>query len=189
MKSEDKKDIPSRIDEKKEAKNSNIKENKKPFWKKHFLKLFLLLLLVVSIVWGYIANLNTAKKYEQEITALETNHQDKLNNIEGEHLKQMISTLALAVRSEMIGENMSQVNQYFIQTLKNVNVERLILVNPSNGEVILSTNKKDEGAVFDKKELVETKNAMTKVQEGSTYAATPIMGLNTQLAVLIIQSN
>lgn len=162
---------------------------KKAFWKRHFMSLFLLLLLLVSIIWGYAANRSTVSTYEKQITEINTAHQDELEILEGEHLKQLVSTLALAVRSEMIAENMNQVNQYFVQSLKTVNVQRILLVNQNTGKAILSTNKKDEGAIFGKKELVNTKNPLTKVYDNSTYAATPIMGLNTQLGVLIMQVN
>lgn len=168
-------------------KTEKVTIKKKPFWKRHFLSLFLLLLLIVSVIWGYIANNNTAKTYEKQITEINIEHKEELNEIKAEHLKQLVSTLALAVRSEMIAENMNQVNQYFVQSLNNVNVERLILVNQSTGKAILSTNKKDEGAVFNKRELVDTKGPITKVYDGLTYAATPIMGLNTQMGVLIMQ--
>ncbi|PWH86924.1 hypothetical protein [Brumimicrobium oceani] len=168
------------------AMNSKV-EKKKPFWKRHFLSLFLLLLLAVSLIWGYATNRTTISTYEKQITEIETAHEDELKVLEGEHLKQLVSTLALAVRSEMIAENMNQVNQYFVQSLNNAKVERLILVNHITGKTILSTNKKDEGKILDKQELVNTKEPLTKVYDNSTYAATPIMGLNTQLGVLIMQ--
>lgn len=169
------------------SKKENNTVRKKPFWKKHFFSLFLLLLLIVSVVWGYVANRTTIKTYENQITEIKIDHKQELDEIKAEHLKQLVSTLALAVRSEMISENMNQVNQYFVQSLNNVKVERLVLVNQSSGKAILSTNKKDEGAVFTKRELVDAKGPITKVYDGSTYAATPIMGLNTQLGVLIMQ--
>ncbi|WP_107037648.1 hypothetical protein [Brumimicrobium mesophilum] len=168
-------------------KANKVEVQKKPFWKKHFLKLFLVLLIIASLVWGFINNRSTVNTYEKQITEINTTHEEELQSIKAEHLKQLVSTLALAVRSEMIAENMNQVNQYFVQSLNNVKVERLILVNQSSGKAILSTNKKDEGTIFGMKELVGAKSPMTKVYDGKTYAATPIMGLNMQLGVLIMQ--
>ncbi len=196
MKSEDKDKTPVKYEGtdasssgEKTATNSkeSMTEKKKPFWKRHFMSLFLLLLLFVSIIWGYIANNSTKSTYEKQITEINTTHKEEIKVLEGEHLKQLVSTLALAIRSEMIADNMNQVNQYFVQSLNNANVDRLLLVNQNTGVTILSTNKKDEGAVFDKKELIDTKDPLTKVYDNSTYAATPIMGLNTQLGVLIMQ--
>lgn len=168
-------------------KTEKVVVKKKPFWKKHFLKLFLVLLLIVSIIWGYAANRSTINTYEKQITEINNTHKEEIQTIKAEHLKQLVSTLALAVRSEMISDNMNQVNQYFVQSLKTINVQRLVLVNQSTGRVILSTNKKDEGEVFEKRDLVDSKTAITKIYDNSTYAATPIMGLNTQLGVLIMQ--
>jgi hypothetical protein len=188
MKSEDNDKVPTKHEETSASSTVGVKEEKKkPFWKKHFLKLFLVLLLIVSIVWGYVEKRSTISTYEKQITEINTAHENEIEVLEGEHLKQLVSTLALAVRSEMIAENMNQVNQYFVQSLKTVNVQRILLVNQNTGKAILSTNKKDEGAIFGKKELVNTKNPVTKVYDNSTYAATPIMGLNTQLGVLIMQ--
>ena len=164
-----------------------IGKGKKPFWKKHFLKLFLVVLIIASIAWGFITNRSTISTYEKQITELNATHTEEVQNLKSEHLKQLVSTLALAIRSEMIADNMNQVNQYFVQSLNNVKVERLILVNQSSGKVILSTNKKDEGTIFGMKELVSAKNPMTKVYDCKTYAATPIMGLNMQLGVLVMQ--
>lgn len=166
---------------------SQDKPKKKAFWKRHFMSLFLLLLLIVSVAWGFIANRSTVSSYEKEITELNADHEERIKALRKEKLEQFVSTLALAVRSEMIADNLNQVNQYFVQTLKNVDVQRILLVNQNTGQAILSTNKKDEETVFDKKELVQTKSAITKDIDGSIYAATPIMGLNTQLGVLIVQ--
>ncbi|HLV41902.1 MAG TPA: hypothetical protein VKY37_06470 [Brumimicrobium sp.] len=160
---------------------------KKAFWKRHFLTLFILLLLIVSVAWGYFGNMSTVSKYEKEITSLNEAHKEELEKLKVEHIKQLTKTLSLAVRSEMIAENMNQVNQYFLQTLKTFQVEKVLLADQKTGKVILSTNKKDEDTVFGNKSLVEAKEAMTKVYNNNTYAATPIMGLNEQLGVLIIQ--
>ena len=160
---------------------------KKPFWKRHFLSLFLFSLLIISVGWGYFSNRATVSKYEKEITTLNEAHQTELKELKAEHIKQLVNTLALAVRSEMIAENMNQVNQYFLQTLKTFQVEKVLLVDQKTGKVILSTNKKDEDTVFGNKGLVDANESMTKVYNNNTYAATPIMGLNTQLGVLIIQ--
>jgi Ca2+/Na+ antiporter len=160
---------------------------KKPFWKRHFLSLFLLALLVISVAWGYFANRSTVSQYEKQITTLTQEHESQLKELKVKHIAQLSNTLALAVRSEMIAENMSQVNQYFLQTLKTFEVEKVLLANHKSGKVILSTNKKDEETVFGNKALVNAKESMTKVFNKNTYAATPIMGLNSQLGVLIIQ--
>src|SRR5690554_6390664 len=159
---------------------------KKPFWKRHFLSLFLLTLLIVSVAWGYFANRSTVSNYEKQITTLTQKHETELQRLKVEHIKQLSNTLALAVRSEMIAENMNQVNQYFLQTLKTFELEKAIVVDHNNGNVILSTNKKDDETVFVNKDLVDAKESMTKVYNNNTYAAILAIGLNSQLVVLIL---
>lgn len=162
-------------------------EHDKPFWKRHFLKLLLLLLLVVSFAWGYFGKKQAIAEYETKITHLKETQQSEIRNLKAEQIKHLSNTLALAIRSEMIAENMNQVDQYFLQTVKMFDVERILLVNQETSEVILSTNKKDEGTTFESNSLVSASKSIQKMYNSKLYTATPIMGLNTQLAVLIIQ--
>lgn len=161
--------------------------DKPPFWKRHFLKLLLSFLLIVSIAWGYFGKQSTISNYEKQISHLTETHEAQIKDLRAEHIKDLSSTLALAIRSELMAENLHQINQYFIQTVKMFDVTRILLVNHSTGEVIISTNKKDEGSIFEGENLVNASEAVRKAYNNQTYAATPIMGLNTQLAVLIIQ--
>lgn len=162
-------------------------EEDKPFWKRHFLKLLLLLLLVVSTAWGYFGKRQAIAEYETKITNLKEVHQSDVRNLKAEQIKHLSNTLALAIRSEMIAENLNQVDQYFLQTVRMFDVERILLVNQETGMVILSTNKKDEETKFGGESLVTANKSIQKMYNNSLYTATPIMGLNSQLAVLIIQ--
>lgn len=162
-------------------------KKKKPFWKRHFLKLFLLLLLIVSIAWGYFGKRIAVSNYKEKLELSESNHQAELNKMKEENTRRLSNTLALAIRSSMIDENMSQVNLYFKQSLKTFDVEKFMLVDQNSGKVFLSTNKKDEEELFKGKKLMEVDDATINKYKGHTYVSTPIMGLNTQLAVLVIQ--
>ncbi|HTO39274.1 MAG TPA: hypothetical protein VL021_12685 [Brumimicrobium sp.] len=182
MEAENKNDITHSKEEKTTSLN-----DPKVFWKKHFIELALAFLLIVSVGWGYFGKKNTISKYEEKITNLTEVHESEIKELKAEHIRQLSTTLALAVRSEMIADNLSQVDQYFVQTVKMFNIERILLVNQTDGKVILSTNRKDEDSVFKGEALVKTGEAVKKSFDGHTYAATPIMGLNTQLGVLILQ--
>src|SRR5690554_1557690 len=87
---------------------------KKPFWKRHFLSLFLLTLLIVSVAWGYFANRSTVSNYEKQITTLTQKNERELQRIKVEHIKKFSNTFTLSVRSEMIPANMNRLNQYFL---------------------------------------------------------------------------
>ena len=161
----------------------------KPFWQRNFLTLFLLVLLAVSVGWGYFAKRLAVNDYIKKIEVLDSEHQAKLIQIKEENVKQLSSTLALAIRSAMIDENMSEVVLYFNQSLKTFQVEKFMLIDQNTGKVIISTNKKDENEIFKGEKLVNAKDAIIEKFDDHTYASTPIMGLNTQLAVLVIQLN
>lgn len=168
-------------------KETNQKTNSgTPFWKKHIVKLFLAFLLIVSVIWGWVANNQLRKEHQKELTALEESHRSTLQELRTLKNKEVTQTLALAVRSELIDENNDQVNQYFLQILKQPTVEKVMLINHQSGEILLSTNKKDETAVFEHEGLYSAKDVTTEQKEGSWYTATPVMGLNSQMAALVV---
>lgn len=160
-----------------------------PFWKKHFLKLFLVLLLAVSIVWGWVANNQLQKEHEEAITELKESHKEQITSMLKLKNKEVTQALALAVRSELIDENKDQVNQYFLQVLKQPSVSKLMLINHNSGEILISTNKKDEGTKFKMNDLVKAKDLKTVMNKGNWHTAAPIMGLNNQLAVIVMVSS
>lgn len=174
---------------KQEAKDkiNDIQPEVKPFWKLHIIPLALSFFLIVSVAWGYFGNKRTVSKYEKAIANMEEMHEANLKDVRAEHIKDLSNTLALAIRSEMINENFKQIDQYFTQTVKMFNIERILLVEPKTGEVILSTNKKDEGSIFENEALITASESIRKTYDNHSFAATPIMGLNSQLGVLILQ--
>lgn len=167
---------------------TTVTENTTPFWKKHLLKLFLVLLLIVSVIWGWVANNQLQKEHKKEIAELNETHNQAIQKLYELKNKEIAQTLALAVRSELIDENKDQVNQYFLQVLKQPSVEKVMLIEHNSGKITLSTNKKDEGTVFDDAKLYKAKDVVTVKKDGNWYTATPIMGLNNQLAVIVMVS-
>lgn len=170
------------------TKQSN-KKDKKTFWKRNFLALFLLILMIIGGTWGFLSYKISINRYKNTITELKAKQQEELDSIKVANVKDISNTLALAVRSEMINENMHQINQYFIQTVKMLDVRRVVLANPTDGTILLSTDKKDNNTVFKNQKLIQAQKAIIDIVNGSKYVATPIMGLNSQLGTLIIQVN
>jgi hypothetical protein len=168
---------------------SNKETKKTPFWKKHFLNLLLLLGIAVAIVWGLIGKNRIEKEYKEKIEQLNARHSQAMDSIVEEKAKMITSTLALAVRSELIDENKDQVNQYFLQMIKNKQISKIMLINHTNGDIIMSTNKKDESMKFKNQTLLNAKNVVSEIQSSAIMTATPIMGLNSQMAVLVVETS
>lgn len=160
-----------------------------PFWKKHFLKLFLFLLLAVSIVWGLISNSQLQKQHKIALQELKAEHEEMITDIYKLKNKEVTQTLALAIRSELIDDNKDQVNQYFLQVLKQPSVEKLMLIDHKTGNILISTNKKDEGTKFSNNQLKNASDVTTVMNDGKWLSAAPIMGLSNQLAVIVMVSN
>jgi hypothetical protein len=169
--------------------SSNDNKCQKPFWKKHFLSLLLLLGIVVAVVWGVIGKNSLEKEYKAKIEQLNSDHSKAMDRIIQEKAEIATSTLALAVRSELIDENNDQVNQYFLQMIKNKEISKIMLINHVNGKILMSTNKKDEGQTFENKNLRNAKNVVSEVKTEMILTATPIMGLNSQMAVIVLETS
>ena len=177
--------------EKTASSSSSLKaeQTKTPFWKKHFLSLLLLLGIVIAVVWGVIGKNNLEKEYQAKIEQLNINHNKLMDSMVHEKAEMITSTLALAVRSELIDENKDQVNQYFLQMIKNKQISKIMLVNHKNGNIEMSTNKKDESMTFQNETLLLAKDVISEANESIIVTATPIMGLNSQMAVLIVETS
>lgn len=170
------------------SESSNNKKTKSPFWKRNFLSLLLFLGIIIAVVWGMIGKNRIEKEYKAKIETLNSDYSKELDSIIQEKAKMIASTLALAVRSELIDENKDQVNQYFLQMIKNKQISKIMLVNHTNGEIIMSTNKKDESMSFENKTLLNTRNVISESKEDIIVTATPIMGLNSQMALLVVET-
>ncbi|MEX2483377.1 MAG: hypothetical protein WED10_02405 [Brumimicrobium sp.] len=170
-------------------KNKNSENKAKtPFWKKYFLSLLLLLGIIISVVWGIIKENRLTKDHNSKIERLAEDHTKAMDSIVVEKAKMITSTFALAVRSELIDENIDQVNQYCLQMIKNKQISKIMLVDHKNGKVIMSTNRKDESTTFTNDKLLNVDDVSAEIKGSSIITATPVMGLNTQTALLIIES-
>jgi hypothetical protein len=159
------------------------------FYKKHAVSLLLGGALLISILWGVLSAQRTAKRYEKQITELTTRHAAMMDSMQIQQGEMFISALSWATRSELMRENMDQVNSYFVEALKNKSIEVVRVVNHTSGKVILSTNKKDEGTDTSD-EFVRNAKEISSRTEGSTVTfVAPIFGFNQQIGVLVIEKS
>lgn len=143
--------------------------------------------LIISIFWGVLKVNSLEKTHADSIEQLNLDHKAQLDSIALINASQVISSLTWAVRSEMTRENMEQVNTYFIQLIKEPSIERIQLVEHSTGNVLLSTNKKDEGTVLKNEFILSVKAPISKLQDKGIISAAPVYGLSEQLGILVIE--
>jgi hypothetical protein len=107
-----------------------------------------------------------------------------------EQLMLLAKPYVWAVRTEMMKGNISQVNLYALDMIKEKNIMRIAIANDS-GMIVSSTNKKDEGKPFGsigEGATLNTNETMVENAGDSVLIVTsPIMGFNKRLGTLFIQ--
>ncbi len=61
------------------------------------------------------------------------------------------------------------------------------LINPENGKIILSTDKKNEGQIISDKQILNVTNLTVMADSSQLQVVVPIMGLNIKNGVLIVE--
>ena len=89
----------------------------------------------------------------------------------------------------MMKSNISQINQYSNELIKEKNIYSIMIVN-ADGKIISSTNKKWEGKFYltigDEAHLNNDSTVVKNVKDSLLIMSSPIMGLNSKLGTLII---
>lgn len=101
--------------------------------------------LIIGIWIWKSTQLSAVKK--QSATAMQQLKDQMTNQIqysEKLYLKSIAKPFIWAIRSEMLKNNISQVNLYANEMVKEKNFQKVLVAN-DKGMVILSTNKKEEG--------------------------------------------
>lgn len=140
----------------------------------HKLVFFLLLLLLVVAGWAGIKIMSLKRSYNKEKISL-------TNQYAGETAR----VFSWAIRSEMLRENNEQINQFFLRLVKEPGFRKIQLVD-INGNVIVSTDKKDEGSTVSDTTILNAEDSRQITRDNILRTVTPVMGLNSKIGVLVI---
>jgi hypothetical protein len=153
-------------------------EKKTSTWKyirNHKMIFFLLLLLAIGAGWAGIKILTLKRGFNKEKTAITNRFAEETARV-----------FSWAIRGEMLRENKDQVNQYFLNLVKEPGFRKIQLVDVSNSTIIISTDKKDEGSVVSDTTILNASVARQLPNGDLLRTITPVMGLNSRMAVLVI---
>lgn len=150
-------------------------------------------LIIIAFTWKVIAvnkvESDMAKKLENErllITQQAREYADQQYMKEEERFGQVLSW---AVRSELIRNNIDQIDQYLSEIVKMRNTERVVLIN-DEGQLVVSTDKKLEetnGAEIFPKEILNLQKISLKSDvDGKKILVVPVMGLNKKIATVVV---
>ncbi len=153
-----------------------------------------IMVIAVAILWigkqiqiGNLRN-DSAKAHER----IESEARRAVMNSHEQHLRLLAKPFTWAVRTEMMNNNISQVNQYANDMIKEKNISSIVIINGA-GKVISSTNKKWEGKDFaivgNRSHLQSDTTFIENIKDSILVMSSPVMGFNSRLGTIILNYN
>jgi hypothetical protein len=173
-----------------------LQNTKLPLW----VSVLLLLLLIAVFAWKQIAVGNVesrAEEEKQQITqqaeadkTAQLAQSSRLLSQNSEAAHQLLGTvLSWAIRSELIRNNLDQIDQFFSELVKRERVKLAVLSN-QDGKLLVASDKKFQnsefGQVFPTDLLTEASISIHPGQNGEKLLVMPIMGLNNRLGTAVL---
>ncbi|MDP2363798.1 MAG: hypothetical protein Q8M94_08520 [Ignavibacteria bacterium] len=167
-------------------------ETKKPskllgFILKHKMVFTLLLIIVVLLVYHIIRINSLESEYAERTVTLKKEYALQIDSMKIANLQQTIKVFSWAVRSELNRDNFEEVNQFFLTFIKEKDIRMINLINPKNGKIILSTDKKNEGQIISDKQIMDVTDLTVLADSEQLKVVVPIMGLNIKNGVLVVE--
>lgn len=170
--------------------NAQVKKNKKhKMWnvmKKNPLTAFLLIVLVVFIGWSTIKMSIDKNQFKKDKIELIAKYESKIDSIKIKNIEFSSKVFSWSVRSELLRQNLENLNQLFTVFVKESDADLVQLVDMKDNKIIISTDKQFEGKIF-KLAMSMNLNKQTTVRTDlKTTIYTPIMGFNNNIGLLIV---
>lgn len=147
--------------------------------------LFFIILLIVVVVWALIKINVMEHRFTKEKEALTYAYELQIDSLTVSHLELTSKVFSWGIRSEMMHQNQEQINQFFLNYIKETDVICLSLIDPQTNMIILSTDKTQEGRILSLVDL--SQDGTVSIVEDSVFSVvTSIMGLNSKIGILKI---
>ena len=159
--------------------------------KKIWITIGVALVLIIAIwIWKSIEVSNVRRTAESNYQVLKEQAIKSIITSKEEQLKLLAKPYVWAVRTELMKGNISQINLYADDMIKEKNFLLIAVANDSE-IIVSSTNKKDEGEPFTsigEAATLNNNNTMVENTGDSVLIVTsPIMGFNNRLGTLFIK--
>ncbi len=150
----------------------------------------LLIIIPTAIyTWKQIEIGNLKKQQKSEITDIRTKANASITDNNKKNIETLTRVFSWAVRSEMLRNNMDQVNIYMTEMVKKADLKDISLIK-TDGIVTLSTNKKYEGNIYPGPVANQLGgiNEVTSQNDanGNIMCICPVMGLDNRLGTLVL---
>lgn len=155
--------------------------------KKHIVVLILVLIIIGVFLYSMVRVNMLERQYEKQTDKLISEYNVKIDSLTISNMKLTARVFTWAIRSEMIRENREEVYHFFGDFIKEPKVTNIQLIDPDSFEVMLSTDKKDEGVVVENKDLYDIDELFIKTEPAFVKFINPVMGLDRKLGILVIK--
>ena len=150
-------------------------------------------LVIVVIAWKVIAvskvESDMVKKLEHERVLIKQQAREYADQQYIREEERFGQVLSWAVRSELIRNNVDQIDQYLSEIVKMKDTERVVLI-AEDGQLLVSTDKRLEETkgveIFPREILNLQKIAVKSDVDGKKILVVPVMGLNKKIATVVV---
>ncbi len=160
-------------------KNNSTNDSKKNIFQKHPLVFILLGALIITFFYGNIKSNRIERKLTKEFTT-------QIEEIKQTSSEQLVHYFSLAIRSEWTRNNKEQATQYLIELLRDDRIAKIMFIEHPTHKVLFSSNKKDENKTIEDEFIIGTKNTHSTFENEERIVASPVMGLNNQIGILVV---
>lgn len=177
--------------EPKEAKEAKSLQVLVPRWALYAAGAIVLLLILLPLgvyVWRALTVRSMANRLEAQQAEMAGARREALKLQARDMLRLAARPLGWAVRTEMLRSNLSQVDDYIRQFVREPGVRSLILVG-KDGRILLASDRKLEtqsAAPLVSKAIREAMDVVVEESGDSTRIGVPIMGFDDRLGVLVV---
>lgn len=177
-----------------EQNNFKQQENKVTF-RQRFLKstiknpfvVILSLALLIVFIWFSIKLNSERVAFKKDKTELINRYEHQLDSLRMRNIEFSSLVFSWSVRSEMLRSNMDNLNQLFNLFIKESGANLIQLINEENNTILISSDKKFEGAKFEVPTGINLNVPTTVTNLSNVIVYTPVMGFNKKIGLLKVQ--
>lgn len=148
--------------------------------------------VIIGAIWIWKEmQLRSVKKVSaKDAIEMENQFTKQMLEIQSQDLRSIIKVLVWAVRSEMVKNNLTDINFYINELVKDKGFQFILITNDKN-IIISSTNKKWEGSPLEVTGIllnISSDSTIINLSNNNVFlASAPIMGFNSRLGTLLIK--
>lgn len=166
---------------------SSSKGKVSDFLRRNIAAVVLALILILVVIWFSAKIDNNKSQFENEKIQLITQYETERDSLQIKSLEFQSTVFSWSIRSEMLRDNMENLNQLLTIFVQESTANLVQIVNPDTREVIISSDKIYEGTRYDQEVNFEINHQVVIKEDQKISIITPIMGFSNRIGVLIVE--